>query len=128
MTSNESDRKSPIEWVIGGLSGVVVLAIMLFLATQAIFSASGRPVLSISVEQVERAGQGSIVGIKVMNAGKEAASDISVSATAAEPGAGTKRLEFGYLGSGSEQRGAFVFDTPVDPRRLKVQVDGYLQP
>ena len=41
MTSNESDRKSPIEWVIGGLSGVVVLAIMLFLATQAIFSASG---------------------------------------------------------------------------------------
>lgn len=121
-------KRAAIEWIIGGLSGIAVLAIVSFLAAQAIVSASGGPVLSVSIVDIEATAQGSIVTIRISNTGTQAASDIWVSARDRGQSGQPVRLQFGYLGSDAEQHGAFLLAGPVEADKLQLRVDGWLEP
>lgn len=123
------NQKDTIEWIIGFASAIIVLGILAFLGYQAMFDASGRPILSIRIEQVEQTETGTVVTVAILNTGKKAASAIRISATSPPPDGVSRQLQLGYLGSGSVQRAAFLFEgKPIVPGKLRLSVDGYLEP
>lgn len=129
--SSQGEAPHPLEWVIGGISGILILVMVVYLGYRAL-AADGRPPnFTATVENIERVDALFHVDVAVTNLGDETAAGLIVQAVLAEDGAviETGEIQFDYLAAGSTRRGAFVFRN--DPARigaLRLFVLGYTEP
>lgn len=121
----------PAEWLIGGVAAVVVVVLLGYLTYLGVANGGRAPEFVLSVEKVDRVGEGFHVNVAVTNAGQATAAAVVVRATLGEEEVviETGEIEFDYLPAGSTRRGAFVVSNdPAPPRELVLSVIGYTDP
>lgn len=130
-TQEESDRRTPvIEWVFGAVSATLVAGLVFFLGYQALFGDARPPHLEVSIERIERIDNGVVVIIAIANRGDEAASAVTVYASAPDISGSAlqKQVEFDFVAAHSKRRGAFMFSESVTTDDLHIEVGGYTEP
>lgn len=124
-----SGGRHPVEWAVGALSGVLVTALLAYLAWSALAAGDAPPSLRATVERIASVNDGFHVMVAVANAGDETAADVAVAGTLSG-GGGEETGEFriDYLPSGSMRHGTLVFSR--DPRQgeLRIAITGYSEP
>jgi uncharacterized protein (TIGR02588 family) len=132
MAKDDSDKKArnTIEWVIASL-GMVVLALALgFILYQAINKDSGPPRLSVSVESIERSGNGYRVDFIVTNTGPETAASVVIEGELSKGGQSmeTSTATLAYAPANSIRRGGIYFTHDPDQHELKIRAAGFEKP
>jgi uncharacterized protein (TIGR02588 family) len=132
MAKDDSDKKArnTIEWVIASL-GIVVLALALgFILYQAINKDSGPPRLSVSVESIERSGNGYRVDFIVTNTGPETAASVVIEGELSKGGQSmeTSTATLAYAPANSIRRGGIYFTHDPDQHELKIRAAGFEKP
>lgn len=126
MATQPAPARPAVEWIFGIASAILVAALALFLAYEALFSPAGPPQLSATVESIEHLAGATVVNVAVFNRGGETASAVTVAAAAEGNGASPKEIQFDYVAPGAVRRGAFVFAGQAGPVRIEVQ--GFTDP
>lgn len=123
----EQKGNHPSEWIAGGLSGAVILAIIVFLAYQGIVSSGRVPVLEARIESVDTSGGTSRVAVTVTNSGSRTASGVVVTGTLEGAPRQQLSLRFDYVPAGSTQRGTFLVDAGREDE-LSLRVSSHVEP
>lgn len=129
--SPQHQTRSAVEWVVGAVSGLAVVALIVFLFHQAAFHVSQPPVLSVAIEGIEQGAGGTVVRIAVINGGDDAAAGVRVRATHAADahGLAPRRIEFDYVAGHGIRRGSFVFSgTAVAANDVEIEIEGFVEP
>ena len=117
------------EWVAGAIGLVLLLALVGFLAREAM---TGRtpPDLVARVDSVTHPSSGWVAHVRLRNAGRETAVSVTVEGELAMPAGDTLRSEttLDYVPGHSERRGALLFDRDPRSGTLTVRATGYQEP
>ncbi|MEO3997267.1 hypothetical protein [Mesorhizobium sp. CAU 1732] len=117
-----------IEWVVGIASGVLVLAMMLYLAYEALFLDGEPPSFAIVMERSERHDDGFHVTVAVTNTGDETASNVEIAGLQENAGDADTSLEFDYVPGRSVRRGTFVFQADPETNPVRFTVRRHVEP
>jgi uncharacterized protein (TIGR02588 family) len=133
MTSDRDDKdagKPRIEWIVGGVSAVLVACLIFFLTYEATVAETKPAKLVAAIERIDNVENGTLVVVAVTNHGDRAAGQVGVQAMLAradQPAA--KAIEFDYIAGHAIRRGAFVFEQQdVAPAEIRVNVQGFTDP
>ena len=124
LSDDKADRPL-IEWVFGAISGVLVAALLLFLAYEALLATAQPPELVITMENAQVGDNATTVTVAAANRGDEAAAGVIV--YAAHDGA-RKQIEFDYIAAHAVRRGVFVFPAGIPVEQLVLEVGGFTEP
>jgi uncharacterized protein (TIGR02588 family) len=120
-----------IEWVLGLLSALIVLALAGFLVREAVSGPKDLPDLRIERLPADPDAPPGDVRFVVRNEGEQTATAVSLALVLRDTAGASvseRRLVIDYLPGRSEATGAFVLEE-VDPRlRQELLVEGYLDP
>jgi uncharacterized protein (TIGR02588 family) len=122
-------RQNWLEWAVLGLSVVVIVALVGYLAVTAVSTATP-PAISVvaHAEEARSIDAGWEVPVIVRNDGGEAAAAIAIDATATVAGVTeTAQLEVDLLGPGTEEELVLRFSAAPDGE-LELRVVGYSRP
>ncbi|MDT0276138.1 TIGR02588 family protein [Blastococcus goldschmidtiae] len=121
---------TPGEYVVGAVGGLVVLALLAFLAYQTLAVRETGPELAVSVTAIEPALAGYAVHFEVVNNGGRTAEQVQLSGTLTREGRQVEQstAAVAYLPPESRRDGVLVFSE--DPREgdLTVGPSGYVLP
>lgn len=117
-----------IEWLVGGISGVLVALLIAYLAYQALFSDDRPPRFVIELSDTARREDGLHVNFSVTNRGNETAAGVIVTATAPDLEQQPEPVTFDYLPGGSVRHGSFVFPDRVNEADISFRVVSYHEP
>jgi uncharacterized protein (TIGR02588 family) len=127
-TLSDNHGRPVVEWILGGISAIVVSGLIAFLAYKAWLGDNSPPRLVVSVDKIEQMGNGALVTISVTNNGDEAASAVVVVATTTEDEP-QKNIELDYIAAHAVRRGAFVFDrTGLSENDITLEISGFVEP
>ncbi|MEO9341196.1 hypothetical protein ABFT80_27785 [Mesorhizobium sp. SB112] len=127
-TLSENHGRPVIEWVLGGISAIVVSGLIVFLAYEALFGDNSPPRLVVSVDRIEQIGNGTLVTVSVSNDGDEAASAVMVVASTSGDER-QKTIELDYIAAHAVRRGAFIFDTTsLSENDIRLEIGGFVEP
>lgn len=129
-TAVQARTPHPVEWLIGGISAVLVVALLSYLAYLGMAADDRPPEFAVTVEEIEKVGERFHINVAVTNPGDSTAAGVIVRARLGERGelVETGEIEFDYLPAGSTRRGAFVFTNDPVSRDLELSVLGYTEP
>jgi uncharacterized protein (TIGR02588 family) len=117
------------EWLVGGIGLLVLLALLGFLAREAM-APQTPPDLVARVDSVSRGASGWLAHVRVHNRGRGTAVSVTVEGEFATPAGDTLRSEttLDYVPGLSRRGGGLLFDE--DPRlgKLEVRVIGFQEP
>lgn len=117
---------SPGELVLGVLGALVTLAVIGFLAFQALAVREGDPLFHVEVIAVEQTAQGFVTEVRVRNDGGTTAEAVHLVGTAGGGGSGGQAIAtISYVPPHSSRRATLVFPTPPGPGGVEVRVAGY---
>lgn len=128
----QKERREPhvLEWVVGGVSALLVLAMMGFILYRALTAASEEPDLHVVAQEIGPADEGFRVGFVAFNRGSGTAAGVTVEGRIEDGGATieTHRVTIDYVPAQSERHGGLFFSH--DPRRyrLRIEATGYADP
>lgn len=125
MSDTGKARRPLIEWVFGLLAGCAVLALLAFLAFQALFASSRAPELVVTVTRIERQGAQSLVHFQLANRGDRAASAVGIRVGARQ--AQWHSVEFDYVAPHSQRQGAVVLPAELADQ-ASIHVSGFAEP
>ena len=117
------------ERVIGIGSAVSVLALIGFLAVQAVGNHGTPPDVMVELAGVSRSAAGWLVQVEATNLGEQPAADVEVEGTL--PGAGgeeRRSVTFDYLPAGSTRRAGLYFTGDPRSRPLTLRAVGFRRP
>lgn len=119
-----------LEWAVGAVSAVLVLAMIGFVLYQAVSVTSARPELHVVAETVEPAGAGFQVPFRAVNRGDSTAAGVNVEGRIERDGetVETSGVTLDYVPAHSEQRGGLFFREDPRQGRLVLEVKGYADP
>jgi len=129
--SRRLPKRPLIEWIFGAVSAGLVVALVGFLAWEAVFAGSRPPELVLELTSVEPAGNGTTVKIAIANRGDEAASAVIVQASAQDASGGEplqKQIEFDYVPGHGTRYGAFIMPGKVAAEGIRIEIGGYAEP
>jgi uncharacterized protein (TIGR02588 family) len=119
-----------IEWIIGGVSAAVVVAMIGFILYQALAVAVLRPELSVVAEGVVPTAGGFMVEFRAVNGGDATAAAVKVEGrlSSGERTVEAREVTLDYVPRRSEQKGGLIFRN--DPRQYRLEMDaqGYMEP
>ncbi|WP_159585415.1 TIGR02588 family protein [Chelativorans xinjiangense] len=128
----ESRNKKPhtLEWVAGGLSAAVILAMVGFILYHALNTTAIKPDLRVLVEQVEVTDDGFRVDFRAVNRGDATAAGVEIEGRIERDGETieTSRITIDYIPAHSRQRGGLLFSQDPDRYRLRLAAKGYTDP
>lgn len=126
----ETNEPHWIEWVTGVLSSLLVGAMIGWIAWQALTAVEQPPQLSVTVTQVEKAGDFFRVEFDIANVANTSAASVTVMGeiSGGDMPAETAEVTFDYVPAQSKSRGALLFRSNPAGRELKVQPAGYTEP
>ena len=114
MTRHRDHQRSrpTLEWAFGIVSGLLVTALAGFLAYEAAFGEDRPPVLTATIERLERSANGTLVMVAIANHGDAAAADVGLEAVVTTGGTVVLRkdIRFDYVAARAIRRGAFVVE------------------
>ena len=116
-----ASRGERIEWGLGVVCGLVVLALAGYLAWEGLSDGATRPRLSVETMP----GEAGEVRVTVRNEGGRAATAVAV---ALRTGEGERRLVIDYVPGHSEVSGGFLLPGGASPEAVEVVVEGYVDP
>ncbi|MFC3703698.1 hypothetical protein ACFOOL_02870 [Devosia honganensis] len=116
-----------IEWVLGGISTLIVLGLAGFLTHEALTKTGSEPVLSLQVLRVVEQEQSSAVVIAVRNAGHATAADVEV-AGVIDGDPVIRHVTLDYVPAESEREVTLNFASPLDEERLELLILGHAAP
>jgi uncharacterized protein (TIGR02588 family) len=110
-----------IEWIAGIVSAAIVLAVMGFLAFEAVVKSGG--IADLAVIPVERGmtQAGLAVTFEVRNAGHAAAAAVEVAG-------GDGQITIDYVPAGASRMATLIFPPETSPEEIEVRVVGYSDP
>ncbi|WP_206453187.1 TIGR02588 family protein [Aurantimonas marina] len=123
-------KPHPIEWIVGGVSAVVVLSMIGFILFEA-FSATGRtPRLAVTAGRIETMANGFRIGFRAFNGGDTTAAEVTVEGSLMD---GDKMVEtsevtLDYVPGHSERRGGLLFIKYPGQYRLELKAKSYREP
>lgn len=119
-----------IEWIIGGMSALITVAMIAFLLYQAFSMDTGIPQIEAAVDRIRAVDEAFHVEFHVTNRGDATAAAVLVQGRLMD---GPETIEerevtFDYVPAHSQQKGALIFD--ADPRKLRLRLEphGYKEP
>lgn len=125
-----ASRPNAIEWVVGALCALLVVAMIGFVLYQGVVEATPRPAITVERGDVGPAGDGFRVGFRALNSGGQTAAGVTVEGVLLRDGRQIEasEVQLDYVPARSERRGALLFT--VDPRthQLELRAKGYRQP
>lgn len=118
------------EWVVGGLSGILVAAMIGFILYDAISGSTRRPDITVVVGQVAATGGGFRVGFRALNRGDVTAAHIDIEGQLrrGEHTLETSKVTLDYLPPHSERTGGLFFRNDPGQYRLQLGAKGYSEP
>jgi len=118
------------EYLAGALGGLLVLALLAFLAHQALGARETPPELAVVVTGVEEAGAGWTVYFEAVNSGGHTAEAVQIEGAVLRDGhpADQASSSIAYLPPHSSRAGALVFSTDPASGELEVGPVGYRLP
>lgn len=126
QNSQPAKQPHPVEWLLGGLSAAVVLAILVFLFVEGWSRRGGVPQLELrAVRQIEQP-EGAGIVIEVYNRGKATAADVEI--RGAVEGLSSRQATLDYAPAESAREVTLVFPGFVALDALTVEVLGYHDP
>ncbi|MEF2548987.1 TIGR02588 family protein [Aurantimonas sp. E1-2-R+4] len=126
----QARKPHPIEWIVGGISAVVVLAMIGFILFEA-FSATGRtPRLAVAAGRTETMASGFRIGFRAFNGGDATAAEVTVEGSLmdGEETVETSEVTLDYIPGHSERRGALLFSKYPGQYRLELNAKSYREP
>ena len=111
-----------LEWTMGALGGLLVLAVLAVLASEA-FGAREPARLEARIGEVRPAGAVWLAEVEVRNLGGETAAAVEVEGRLGEDTAGAT---IDYVPAHGSERVTLVF--PADPRAAEMSVSGWSKP
>ena len=123
-------KPHPIEWIVGGVCGVLVLAMIGYILYEAIRVTSSLPELSVMADNVKPTGGGFRVEFRAINDGDATAASVKVEGQlmSGDRIVETSDVTLDYVPLHSEQKGGLIFRNDPRQHRLEVQVKGYMEP
>lgn len=131
MGSKDRNGRPALEWIVGIISAIVVVAILAFLSYEALFGDARPPDLVATIDEVQSVDGATLVFVTLANRGDQAAAEIAVEATVDGEGSELTRREirFDYIAARAERRGAFVLEgRAVGLDDLRIQIHGFVEP
>lgn len=127
--SSQRDGAHPLEWLIGAVSGALIMALVFYLGYRGIAANGQPPQFAATVESIRRAGNDFHVRIAVTNSGGKTAADVRIQGVLAAPGGEMHEIVFDYLPAGSTRNGTLVFrNDPAEGNGLQLSVLAYGDP
>jgi uncharacterized protein (TIGR02588 family) len=126
--TDENRRADRIEWVIGGIASLIVLAMVVFLVYQGANDAGSPPELRVEVERSVDFAETGHVRFAVFNSGGTAAGHVVVSAVERGPDGSVAvkhTVEIDYVPAHSTESGGLYVDPEAE---LVFRIDGYVDP
>jgi uncharacterized protein (TIGR02588 family) len=140
MTDSNEDRKRPrrlvqreahwIEWLTGAVSGLVVIALIGWIAWYAPGEHEGMPALNVELGEIAAMDGGHRVSFTVVNSGRRTAAAVPVTARLMN-GADIveeREVTFDYVPALSSATGALLFSNDPAGHRLDIRASGYEDP
>ncbi len=128
--SGSPDGTSGLEWVVAGLSALIVLGTAGFLVMDAFRIPPSPPRITIEVDSVVRAGPGYLVEFRARNSGQTTAAGLVIEG---EIKGDTGTVEKGevtidYVPSEGVRKGGLFFTRDPRQHRLEIRPKGYDRP
>lgn len=120
-----------IEWIAGGTGLVLTLALLGFVAWQAVGSPEETvPEIDVQVTSISPAGEGFLVEIIASNHATQTAAGVQVEGVISGAGGSIERSSttFDYLPGHSEARGGLFFSSNPADEGISLRALGYHQP
>jgi uncharacterized protein (TIGR02588 family) len=123
-------RASPWEWVVAGVSTLVVLAMTGFMLHEALAEPATPPRITLRAGTVVRSGDAYLVEIWARNDGRSTAASLRVEGelAAGDRTVETSEVTIGYLPGGSRRKAALWFTHDPAGYRLRLRPTGHDQP
>lgn len=129
--TRKRDERTPfIEWLIGGIGVVLLVACVAFLIYEGVANGEAPGPITSVVTEIVDAGDRHVVVFEIDNGGSQTLSNLHITAHLLD---GDREVEsartmIDYLPGHSSQRGGFYFEH--DPRKLRVEIraEGYQKP
>lgn len=124
------ESTSPLEWAIAALSGLLLAAVLVYLAVFAISEPEAPPAVTLSVASVTTTPGGYLVVFRADNAGGAAAASLQVSGELREGQTvvETSQATIDYLPQQSERSGGLFFTRDPEDLELSLRAEGYSEP
>lgn len=128
--SSGSSRPSGTEWAVGVLGGLAVLALLGFLAYQAVAVADEPAALRAQATAVERTPAGYVTTVRVRNVGGQTAQDVHLTGELTRDGTrvDSATATLPYVPARSEREATLVFGTDPATADLSVTATGFGYP
>lgn len=125
--ADEQTGSSRGELVLGLLGSVIVVALLGFLAYQAVAVRETGPALRVEIRSVELVPEGFRTRLRVHNGGGQTAEQVQVTGTLTGGPARSESAQavIAYIPPGSHREAGFVFRTDPRTRRLVTGIAGY---
>jgi uncharacterized protein (TIGR02588 family) len=125
----EAGKPTLVEWLTGIISGLLVVALMAWIAREALMKEERRPELSVQVLETTKTGQFFQVEFELINKAQSTAAAVKVVGELILP---TSRevsdVTFDYAPAESSTRGALIFRADPAMGRLDIRPSGYTEP
>jgi uncharacterized protein (TIGR02588 family) len=118
----DSSSAERLEWALGLVCGLAVLALAGFLVREGLRSGATPPVLSVTTEP----GPDNEVRFTVRNDGGRTATAVGLSVRLGD--GAERRVVIDYLPARSEASGGFVLPAGTAPDAAEIVVEGYVDP
>ena len=124
------EHASPLEWVIAGVSALLVLGTIAFLLHDALSGPSTPPQVTVHADTVLRAGPGWLVEFRATNGGQTTAAGLTVEGTLEADTGTVERSEvtIDYVPAQGSRRGGLYFTRDPGRHRLQLRATGYDRP
>lgn len=117
-----------LEWALGIVSGVAVLAIVAYLAIEGFTSGEEAPELTIAPDASGEATPGRLPFVVRNEGGRAAVAVVVGLETRRDGGRDVQRLEIDEIPAGSEATGAFILPPGSEAAPGELRIEGYLDP
>lgn len=120
---------SPLEWVVAGVSALVVLGTAGFLVREAT-GPSSPPLITVQVDTVVRAGQGWLVEFQARNSGHSTAAGLVIEGELTSDTGAVEKSEMiiDYVPARGKRQGGLFFSHDPRQNRLDIRPKGYERP
>lgn len=127
---NSSSEIPTLEWVVGALGLLIVLAAVGVLIFEATVGDNSPPDVKLTVQSIVERPHGFLVKIRAENIGGEPAASVGISAELMEKEAvlETSSLEFDYLPAHSTRDAGIFFQRDPRDKQIRLQARGYEVP
>jgi uncharacterized protein (TIGR02588 family) len=126
----EQKKVSPWEWVVAGVSTLLVLGVIGFMGHEALSAPSTPPLIDVRVDTVIAVSGGYLVEFRASNSGQSTASGVTIEGELkADTGTVEKsEVTIDYVPSQAHRKGGLYFSKDPAKYKLEIRPKGYDRP